>query len=148
MLEITSFFKVSYVWLSTVPIFLPTGQKGDGVPCILIIFSMAAGSTAWQIRYSEISESGTARVAPPVPDFTSMIPSFFKALKIFRMVTGLHPVDNDSSSLVTFFSVPYSKIKNQTMDRDRTFITDMHNFNPPFAILSYPISAVNIDTIS
>ena len=74
MLEITSFFKVSYVWLSTVPIFLPTGQKGDGVPCILIIFSMAAGSTAWQIRYSEISESGTARVAPPVPDFTSMIP--------------------------------------------------------------------------
>lgn len=111
MLEITSFFKVSYVWLSTVPIFLPTGQKGDGVPCILIIFSMAAGSTAWQIRYSEISESGTARVAPPVPDFTSMIPSFFKALKIFRMVTGLHPVDNDSSSLVTFFYVPYSKIK-------------------------------------
>ena len=44
-------------------------------------------------------------------DFTSMIPSFFKALKIFRMATGLHPVDNDSSSLVTFFSVPYSKIK-------------------------------------
>ena len=47
MLEITSFFKVSYVWLSTVPIFLPTGQKGDGVPCILIIFSMAAGSTGF-----------------------------------------------------------------------------------------------------
>ncbi len=115
MLEITSFFKVSYVWLSTVPIFLPTGQKGDGVPCILIIFSMAAGSTAWQIRYSEISESGTARVVPPVPDFTSMIPSFFKALKIFRMVTGLHPVDNDGSFTGHFLFCTIFKNKNQTI---------------------------------
>lgn len=27
---------------------------------------------------------------------------FFRALRIFRMVTGLHPVEHESSSLVTF----------------------------------------------
>lgn len=36
---------------------------------------------------------------------------FFRALRIFRMVTGLHPVEHESSSLVTFSLSPYSERK-------------------------------------
>jgi hypothetical protein len=92
-------------------IFFPTGQNGDDEECIPIIFFIAFGSTAIQIWYNVIAESGIAIVAPPVPNLTVIIPAFFKELTILRMVTGLHPVDKDSSSLVTFFSVPYSLIK-------------------------------------
>ena len=73
-----------------------------------IMLRIALGSTAAQIRYSEISLSGAASFVPPVPCFTSIIPSFFKALIMFLIVTGLQPVDMDSNSLVTLFSVPYS----------------------------------------
>lgn len=31
------------------------------------------------------------------------------------------------------------------MNRNRTFITDMHNTNPPLTILLYKFSGVNID---
>lgn len=36
---------------------------------------------------------------------------FFSALRIFRMVTGLHPVECESSSLVTRSRSPYSERK-------------------------------------
>ena len=76
-----------------------------------ISLSSASGSTAIQIRYKLISSSGQHNVVPPVPNLTERIPSFFKALIILRIVTGLQPVDNDSSSLVTRLLSPYSFIK-------------------------------------
>jgi hypothetical protein len=91
--------------------FFPTGQNGDGEEWIPTILSIASGSTAIQIWYNEISCNGIAIAVPPVPKRTVIIPDFFKELTMLRIVTGLQPVDRDSSSLVTFFSAPYSLIK-------------------------------------
>ena len=88
--------------------FFPTGHRGDGMAWMPINFFRASGSTAIQTRYSVMSSRGQLNAAPPVPDFTDRIPSFFRALKILRMVTGLQPVESASSSLVTFLSLPYS----------------------------------------
>lgn len=51
-----------------------------------------SGSNALQIRYNVISFKKQLRFVPPVPNFTESIPSFFNALMIFLMVTGLVPV--------------------------------------------------------
>ena len=65
-----------------------------------ISFEIKSGSITLQIRYNDISLNGQAIVAPPVPGFIDMIPSFFNELRIFRIVTGLLPADaeNDFSS--------------------------------------------------
>ena len=60
------------------------------------------------MRYKVISFNGQFSVAPPVPNLTDIMLSFFNELMIFRIVTGLVPVDNDKRSLVTFFLSPYS----------------------------------------
>ncbi len=69
-------------------------------------FLRAFGSTAIYTRYKVISSRGQFKEVPPVPDFTDSIPSFFRALIIFRIVTGLQPVESASSSLVTHVSSP------------------------------------------
>lgn len=74
-------------------------------------FLRAFGSTAIYTRYKVISSRGQFKEVPPVPDFTDSIPSFFRALIIFRIVTGLQPVESASSSLVTRFLSPNSWIQ-------------------------------------
>lgn len=76
-----------------------------------INFLSASGSTAMQIRYKVMSSRAQFNLAPPVPNFTDSIPSFFNALTILRIVTGLQPVESASSSLVTRLLSPYSYIK-------------------------------------
>ena len=73
-----------------------------------INFFIKSGSIALQIRYRVISCNGAVRAAPPVPNLIDIMPSFFKELRIFRIVTELLPVDNDNNSLVTFLAFPYS----------------------------------------
>lgn len=87
------------------------GHKGEGNGWSPINLEAKSGSIALQMRYKVISFGGQFSVVPPVPNLTDMIPSFFSELIIFRIVTGLIPVDNDKRSLVTFFVFPYSKIK-------------------------------------
>ena len=78
---------------------------------IPINLARKSGSNALQIRYNVISFKGQFSFVPPVPNLTESMPSFFNALIIFLMVTGLVPVESDRSSLVTFFFSPYSLIK-------------------------------------
>lgn len=73
--------------------FFPTGHKGEGMAWRPISLSRKSGSIAVQIRYSVISSKGQLSVVPPVPNFTESIPSFFSALTILRIVTGLFPVE-------------------------------------------------------
>ncbi len=54
---------------------------------------------------------GAIKRSAACPGFMDRMPSFFNALKIFRIVTELVPVDKDNNSLVTFLSLPYSLIK-------------------------------------
>ena len=73
-----------------------------------ISLELKAGSIALHIRYKVTSSGGQFSVVPPVPNFTDIMPSFFNELIILRIVTGLIPVDNARSSLVTFCLSPYS----------------------------------------
>ena len=57
------------------------------------------------MRYKVISFGGQINVVPPVPNLTDMIPSFFRELMIFRIVTGLIPADSDKRSLFSMTEV-------------------------------------------
>ena len=63
------------------------------------------------MRYKVISFGGQFNEVPPVPNLTDIIPSFFNALTIFRIVAGLIPVDNYETKVVTMCVAPYAKIK-------------------------------------
>jgi len=84
------------------------GHIGEGNEWIPISLELKSGSIALHIRYKVISFNGQFIAAPPVPTLTDIIPSFLNELIMLRIAAGLFPVDNDKSSLVTFFLSPYS----------------------------------------
>ena len=83
-------------------IFFPMGHNGDGNGCTPISLEIKSGSIALHMRYKVISFGGHSSAAPPVPNLTDIMPSFLNELMMFRIVTGLLPVDNDKRLLVTF----------------------------------------------
>lgn len=61
------------------------------------------------IRNNVFERNALQTFSQIVPDLlTSMIPLFFRELRIFRIVTGFMPEERDRSSLVTFAFSPYS----------------------------------------
>ena len=84
------------------------GHIGEEDVWTPISLALKSGSIALHIRYTVISFSGQSNLAPPVPDLTDIMPSFFSELIRLRIAAGLLPVDKDKSSLVTFSLSLYS----------------------------------------